>query len=254
MRILGIDYGTKRIGLAISDPEAKFGQPHSVIENSKSTKEKVLSKILDIIKTEQVSEVVLGESKDFKGQDNAVMSEIRDFKETLENALSLLAPPSMPVIFEPEFLTSHQAEYFQGKHDLLDASAAALILQSYLDKKKNREEVAKKNTITIDDFSKIEIRAGKIIKVEPIPGSNKLLKLEVDFGEEKPRQVLSGIAKYFPDVAVLVGRTVGFVTNLEPRLMLGLESQAMILGVSTSDSVFSLLSVDSTIPPGTKVK
>lgn len=108
--------------------------------------------------------------------------------------------------------------------------------------------------ITIDDFSKVEIRAGKILKAEPILESNKLLKLEVDFGEEKPRQVLSGIAKYFPDAAALIGRTVGFVTNLEPRLILGMESQAMILAVSTEAGIFSLLSIDSTISPGTKVK
>ena len=108
--------------------------------------------------------------------------------------------------------------------------------------------------ITIDDFAKVEIRTGKILKAEPIPESNKLLKLEVDFGEGKPRQVLSGIAKHFPDAAALVGRTVGFVANLEPRLILGLESQAMILAVSTPEGVFSLLSIDPAIPPGTKVK
>lgn len=108
--------------------------------------------------------------------------------------------------------------------------------------------------INIDDFTKVEIRAGKILKVEAIPESNKLLKLEVDFGEEKPRQVLSGIAKHFPDVTALAGRTVGFVTNLEPRAILGLESQAMILAVSTEDGCFSLLSIDPAIKPGTKVK
>jgi RNase H-fold protein (predicted Holliday junction resolvase) len=52
----------------------------------------------------------------------------------------LLPPPIVLVVFEPEFLTSHQAEYFQGKHDLLDASAAALILQSYLDKRNNQNK------------------------------------------------------------------------------------------------------------------
>jgi len=108
--------------------------------------------------------------------------------------------------------------------------------------------------ITIDDFSKVEIRAGKILKAESIPESSKLLKLEVDFGEEKPRQVLSGIARYFPDASALVGRTVGFVTNLEPRLILGLESQAMILAVSTESGGFSLLSIDPAISPGAKVK
>ena len=266
-RILGIDYGTKRIGVALSDEEAQFGQPHSVIENSKAKKDEVVEKILEIVKTNKVAEIVLGESKDFKGQDNEVMSAIRDFKASIESALSLLPSPAVPIIFEPEFLTSHQAEYFQGKHDLLDASAAALILQSYLDKKNNREEVSKKEQvadeqvkkeqktmITIDDFSKVEVRVGKILKAEQIPESNKLLKLEVDFGEGQPRRVLSGIAKHFPDAAALVGRTVGFVTNLEPRLILGLESQAMILAVSTEGGDFSLLSIDSSIPPGTKVK
>jgi putative transcription antitermination factor YqgF len=250
-RILGIDYGTKRIGIALSDPQATFGQPYSVIKNSKIA----LDEVTAIVKKEDVAEIVLGESKDFKGVDNSIMPAVRDFKKSLEDATGL------SVIFEPEFMTSQQAEYFQGKHDLLDASAAALILQSYLDKKKNQQKVIQKDQIkeqktmiTIDDFSKVEIRAGKITKAEPIPESNKLLKLEVDFGEEKPRQVLSGIAKYFPDVNSLVGRTVGFVTNLEPRLILGLESQAMILAVSTEAGVFSLLSVDSTIPPGTKVK
>jgi len=139
-RILGIDYGTKRIGVALSDENAQFGQPYSVIKNSKAAKDEVLEKIIDIVKTEQVAEIVLGESKDFKGKDNAVMPEIRNFKKALENLLSFLPLPVVPVTFEPEFLTSHQAEYLQGKHDMLDASAAALILQSYLDRKNNQNK------------------------------------------------------------------------------------------------------------------
>lgn len=109
------------------------------------------------------------------------------------------------------------------------------------------------NTITIDDFAKVEIKVGKILTVEKIAESDKLLKLSVDFGEEKPRQVLSGIAKHFPDPQALVGRLSPFITNLPPRTMLGLESQAMILAFSTN-SAFSLLSVDASIPPGTKAK
>jgi putative holliday junction resolvase len=139
-RILGIDYGTKRIGLALSDVGAQFAQPYSVLQNSKAAKNEVAARIINIVKAEGVSEIVLGESKDFKGKDNAVMPAIRDFKDALESALALLPPSTIPVIFEPEFLTSHQAEYFQGKHDLLDASAAALILQSYLDRKNNQNK------------------------------------------------------------------------------------------------------------------
>jgi len=109
------------------------------------------------------------------------------------------------------------------------------------------------NTITIDDFAKVEIKVGKILSAEKIVESDKLLKLSVDFGEEKPRQVLSGIAKHFPDPQVLVGRLSPFITNLPPRTMLGLESQAMILAVSTN-STFSLFGVDAAIAPGTKAK
>ena len=110
--------------------------------------------------------------------------------------------------------------------------------------------------ITIDDFKKVEIRAGKIISAEPVEGSEKLLKLMVDFGEENKRQVLSGIAK-FVTIEELVGTTCAFVTNLEPRQMMGLDSQAMIMAFSGSSPVcefFSLLKVPNTVLPGTLVK
>lgn len=108
--------------------------------------------------------------------------------------------------------------------------------------------------ITYDDFAKIEMRVGKILTVEPIPNSSKLLKLSVDFAEAAPRTILSGIAKYFPDIAVLVGKKCMFVTNLEPRPMMGLESNGMILAVSTDDGKFSLLEPSADIPEGTKAK
>lgn len=82
--------------------------------------------------------------------------------------------------------------------------------------------------ISIDDFKKVEVRIGEIRSAEPIEGSDKLLKLRVDFGGQE-RQVLSGIAKYFPNPADLVGKRCPFVTNLAPRQMMGMESQAMIL-------------------------
>lgn len=107
--------------------------------------------------------------------------------------------------------------------------------------------------ITIDDVKKVEIRAGKILSAEPIENSEKLLKLSVDFGEETPRTILSGIAKYFPEGSGLVGITCGFVANLEPRPMMGLESQGMILAVS-GENYFSLLKLDEGVPPGAVVK
>jgi methionine--tRNA ligase beta chain len=107
--------------------------------------------------------------------------------------------------------------------------------------------------ITIDDFKKVEIKIGKIISAEKIEGSDKLLKLAVDFAEEMPRQVLSGIGKFFPEPETLVGKHCPFVTNLAPRPMMGLQSQAMILAAGDGEA-FSLFEVPENIPPGTKVK
>lgn len=83
--------------------------------------------------------------------------------------------------------------------------------------------------ITFSDFQKVEIKVGTILSAEKVGGSEKLLKLSVDFGEEKPRQVVSGIAKTFTAPEKLTGKQFLFVTNLEPRQIMGLESQAMIL-------------------------
>ncbi len=108
--------------------------------------------------------------------------------------------------------------------------------------------------ISYDDFAKVEMTVGKILSVESIPKSDKLLKLSVDFAEGSPRTILSGIAKYFPESQTLVGKRCMFVTNLAPRMMMGMESNGMILAVSTSDGKFSLLEPSGDIPEGTKAK
>jgi methionine--tRNA ligase beta chain len=108
--------------------------------------------------------------------------------------------------------------------------------------------------ITIDDFKKVEIRVGEILAVEKIPDSDKLLKLSVGMGEEKPRQILSGISKYFPEHEKLVGLKCAFVANLEPRMIMGFESQGMIMAVSNDTGTFSLFTVDKDIPAGTQAR
>ncbi len=122
--------------------------------------------------------------------------------------------------------------------------------------------------ISYEEFAKVEIRAGKVLSAEKIPDTDKLLKLSVDFAETtetvdeagvktvtpKVRQIVSGISAYFPDPAVLVGKTCMFVTNLEPRSIRGFESNGMLFAVSTPEGAFSLLEPNSTIPPGTKAK
>lgn len=108
--------------------------------------------------------------------------------------------------------------------------------------------------ISIDDYAKIEIRIGHVLKAEIIPDADKLLRLEVDFGEEKPRQIVSGIKAYYPNPEDLVGTKCAFLANLEPRVIRGLESQGMILAASTAEGAFSLLKVSDDIPAGTKIK
>jgi len=111
-----------------------------------------------------------------------------------------------------------------------------------------------KEKINIEDFKKIEIMVGKILSVEKVPDTDKLLKLEVDLAEEKPRQIISGISLYFPDISILVEKKCMFVANLEPRTIRGFESNGMILAVSTDDGKFSLLEPNDQIPVGTKAK
>lgn len=105
--------------------------------------------------------------------------------------------------------------------------------------------------ISFDDFKKVEIRVGKVLTAEKILDATKLLCLTVDMAEEKPRQIVSGIAPHFPDPSVLVGKSYMFVANIEPRIIHGFESQGMVLAVSTSDGIFSLLGPSCEIPAGT---
>lgn len=108
--------------------------------------------------------------------------------------------------------------------------------------------------ITIEDFKKIELKVGKILTAEKVPDTDKLLRLTVDMAEESPRQIVSGIALFFPEIEVLIGKKCMFVANLEPRTIKGLESQGMILAVSTEDGNFSLIEPNIDIPAGTVAK
>lgn len=127
MKYLGIDYGAKRVGVAVSDQSESFAMPVSVLSNS----ENLLSKIEKICMEQKVDSIVVGESKDFSQKENDIMEEIKIFVKSLEEKIDL------PVQMHPEFLTSLEAEQIQGKNDMHDASAAAIILKSYLDKLKN---------------------------------------------------------------------------------------------------------------------
>ena len=142
MKILGIDYGTKRVGLAMSDDGGSIAFPKEIVKNDSST----LKHIEKLIKTENIEEIVIGESLDLDGTQNKVHEKIQKFAKQLEDFFKI------KVFFQKEFMTSVEARkttIFKSSlsqtqassrmkketGEKVDAKAAALILQRYLDKK-----------------------------------------------------------------------------------------------------------------------
>jgi methionine--tRNA ligase beta chain len=112
--------------------------------------------------------------------------------------------------------------------------------------------------ISIDDLKKIELRIGKIVSAERVEGSEKLIKLAVDLGEKNEagasalRQILAGIGKRY-EPAILVGKEIVVVANLEPRKLMGLESQGMLLAATEDAALPVILTVERDVAPGTSV-
>ncbi len=106
--------------------------------------------------------------------------------------------------------------------------------------------------IKFDDFDKIEIRVAEVKEVFKVEGSDKLLQFRLDAGDTEDRQILSGIAKFYPNEQELVGRKVQIVANLKPRKMMGRISQGMILSAEYGDQL-TLLSVDPSVPNGSLI-
>ena len=106
--------------------------------------------------------------------------------------------------------------------------------------------------MTIDEFQQSDLRVGKIVSAERVEGSEKLLKLQVDIAEPTPRQILSGIAKaYAPED--IIGKSVVIIANLDPRMMMGMESQGMLLAAHGDDGSPVLFLPASDVPPGAKI-
>jgi methionyl-tRNA synthetase len=110
------------------------------------------------------------------------------------------------------------------------------------------------NLITIDYFSKVQLRVAQIVSAERVEGSEKLVKLKVDVGEPAgPRQILAGIAKhYVPDD--LIGRKIIIVANLKPAKLMGQLSEGMLLAASDNAGNLELLSPGSVVAPGSIVR
>ena len=149
----------------------------------------------------------------------------------------------------------------------LDSKATVLKMQELEEQEKMRQAVLMgktpepqttapepaSNLISIDDFSKVDLRVGEVKSVEPVKGADKLLHLKVDIGEPEPRTIIAGIAlAYKPEQ--LIGRKVVIVANLEPRKLRGLVSQGMIVAASLEGGLPVLAGFQEKITPGARLK
>ena len=112
-------------------------------------------------------------------------------------------------------------------------------------------EVESKEEITIDDFDKVQIRVGEVLKCEPVPKAKKLLVSQIRIGNEV-RQIVSGIAKYYKPEE-MVGKKVAVITNLKPCKLCGVESQGMILAAADDDGNLSVMTLDKDMPAGSEI-
>lgn len=106
--------------------------------------------------------------------------------------------------------------------------------------------------ITIDDFKKLDIRIGTVISVEKVHNADKLLKFIFDVGSEE-RQILAGMAEFFPDLATLIGKQMPILLNIEPRRFKGLMSHGMIVAADTEGRPI-FLHPEKGIPAGSIIK
>lgn len=154
----------------------------------------------------------------------------------LEDALSDLSPCALPA---PRPLFPKLEDAFISEMDTL--------LQKRVEEAKKRSQ--REVPVSIEEFSRLDIRTGKILSAEPIPKSTKLLKLQVDIGDER-RQIVAGIAPFY-DPADLIGVPVIVVANLAPAKIFGVESRGMLLAAGDRAS---LLMPRIEVPPGTKIR
>jgi methionyl-tRNA synthetase len=106
--------------------------------------------------------------------------------------------------------------------------------------------------IPYEEFSKLDIRVGKILSVEPHPNADKLYILKVDLVEEEPRQIIAGLKPYYKESELLNKKAI-FITNLEPATIRGIESNGMILAAGNDEKV-TFLTTESDIEEGSKIR
>jgi len=106
--------------------------------------------------------------------------------------------------------------------------------------------------ISFDDFKKVELKVGTIVEVDRVEGADKLYKLQVDVGEEEPRQIVTGLVDYYT-AEELQGKKIVVVTNLKPAKFRGVESNGMLLASAGDDDSFALLTPEKDVPSGSPI-
>ncbi len=128
MKRLGIDYGSKKIGIAITDDSGSMAFPHAVVPND----DKFFSFIEELVEERGIEEMIIGHSLNNQGKENPIHEQVKDFITDVTLRIGI------PVHLEPEQYTTQQASHIQGRSEKIDASAAALILESFIAKQKNK--------------------------------------------------------------------------------------------------------------------
>jgi len=126
MKLLCIDYGGKRVGLASTDEAGEFALPRMVLPND----DQLLNTVVNFIQENSIERVVIGESKNLDGTRNPILDDAEKFGKLLEEE-------EVEVVFHPEIYSSIEADRLQGQNSMRDASAAAIILKSYIDTQNN---------------------------------------------------------------------------------------------------------------------
>ncbi len=106
--------------------------------------------------------------------------------------------------------------------------------------------------VSLSDFEKLDIRVGRVLNAERIPGSKKLFRVEVDLGEPKPRTLVAALAGFY-ELGELQGMNIVVLANLKPKRFMGVKSRAMLLAADV-DGRPVLLTTAGDVPPGTRVK
>lgn len=216
-------------------PGTKVGKPEPIFPR--------LDKAKTLAKLEELAELDR-EGTQPKGVQVSVPSEQQPASQT-DSSFARSGPPAAPQNDnQPAAASGQSAIPSPGESAVGSPQSTASEL---------RTPHSEPSKITIDDFAKIDLRAGTILAAESIPGAKKLLKLQVDIGSET-RQVCAGIAEFYRPEE-LVGMKIVLVANLEPRKLRGIESNGMVVAASIGpDGKPVLATFKEDVPDGAKLK